>query len=163
MEAGPMGPIGALIQNALRGGDPGYGGAFSLNGSSAVREGMRGQMIQDAGARERAARLGLQARGDMDPSTYGFQSLMSQLGGQDQTARGMNAADLGMKQQQMQQYWQMLSQLLGGQFGSDQTERQGRWNAANQPSGWGQALGGLGSIGASLINPGGLLNSGGKQ
>ena len=135
MGAGPMGPMGALIQNAMRGGDPNYGGAFSLNGSSAVRQGMRGQMIQDAGAQERAARLGLQARGDTDPSTYGFQALMSQLGGQDRTAKAMSAADLGMKQQQMQQYWQMLSQLLSGQLGVDQTERQGRWSAAAQPSG----------------------------
>lgn len=151
-EQGALGPIGALVQNAFLGGDPNYGGAFSLNPPSAIMSQIRGQAVQDAGARERAARLGLQARGDADPSTYGFQALQSQLGGQRDTANAMNQADLGLRQQQLQQYWQLLSQLLAGQLGVDQTERQGRWNQANQPSPWGPALGG---IGAALAGRGG--------
>jgi len=150
-EQGALGPIGALLQQAFMGGDPNYGGAFSLNPPQAIMGGIRQQAVADAGARERAARLGLQSRGDADPSTYGFQALMSQLQGQDQTARTMGQADLGLRQQQLQNYWQLLSQLLSGQLGVDQTERQGRWNRASQPGPWGQIAQGAGTLAGSLF------------
>lgn len=158
MEAGPLGPMGALIQNAMRGGSGDYGGIFGTNPSAGAMAGMRQRMVQDAGAQERAARLGLQARGDADPSTYGFQALQSQLQGQGQVAQGMNQADLAMRQQQHDRYWQMLQQLLAGQLGVDQTERQGRWSAAAQPGVLGGALQGLGGLAAGAIGAGGILN-----
>lgn len=150
-EAGALGPIGALMQNAFLGGDPNYGGAFSLNPPSAIMAAMRGRMVDDAGAQQRAARLGLQARGDADPSTYGFQALMSDLQGQRNVAQGMNQADLSLRQQQLENYWRLLSQLLGGQISVEQTERSGRWGAANQPSPWGQVAQGAGGLAGAFF------------
>jgi hypothetical protein len=147
-----------LINNARNpGGDPNFGGAYSLNPPEAIMSGIRGQAVQDSGARERAARLGLQARGDTDPSTYGFQSLMSQLGGQDQTARTMGQADLGLRQQQLQNYWDMLTQMGNLQMGQEGQNRQSRaaWEAGGGRSGWGQAGTMLGQMAAAYIGRGG--------
>jgi hypothetical protein len=110
---GPYGTYDRLIQDALR------GGAFGMEPPSGIMAGMRGQAIQDAGARERAARVGLQSRGDTDPSTYGFQALMSQLGGQDQTAKAMSNADLGLRQQQLAFIQDLLKQWYSGRVSMD--------------------------------------------
>lgn len=154
-ENGALGPIGALLQNAFMGGDPNYGGAFSLNPPQAIMDALRGQTTRDQGAYERAARLGLQSRGDVDPSTYGFQALQSQLQGQDRASNQMNQNALALRQGQLDNYWRLLSQLLGAQVSTNQTEMQGRWAHANQPSGLGGALGGLGGLLGGLGGRGG--------
>ena len=154
-ENGALGPIGALVQNAYLGGDPNKGGAFSMAPPQYIMDAIRSRGIADAGAQERAARLGLQSRGDADPSTYGFQALMSQLGGQDRTAKSLSDANLALSQQQQQNYWDMLRQLLAAQVSTNQTEISGRWGQANQPSPWGQVAQGGGALLGSLFGKGG--------
>lgn len=143
-ENGALGPIGALLQNAFLGGDPNYGGAFSLNPPRAIMDSIRNQAFQDAGAQERAARLGLQSRGDSDPSTYGFQALQSQLRGQDRTSQALNQASLGLRQGQLDNYWRLLSQLLSGQLGAENANIGAR--AQQQRPGLGGLVGGLGGL-----------------
>lgn len=142
----PVFTIADLIRNAITGANPGFGGAFGLNPPAAIMEGVRGQAVADAGARERAARLGLQSRGDVDPSTYGFQALQSQLQGQDQTSRAMNQANLGLRQQQLQNYWGLLNAMLREGSATDRAYL----GAAQQQQGggfdWGGLLGGLGGF-----------------
>lgn len=133
------------------------GGAFGYNPPSAIMAGIRGQAVQDAGARERSARLGLQSRGDTDPSTYGFQALMSQLGGQDQTARTMSQADLGMRQQQLAFLQNLLGQALGANVSLEGQNRQSRaaWESGGGRSGLGQAAGMAGGLAGFLGGGGG--------
>jgi len=135
-----------LITHGVRGDMPGYGGAFSLNPPQGILDSARQQQVSDAGAQERAARLGLRSNPNTDPSTYGFQSLISQLQGQSNTSRNMAQADMGLRQQQLQNYWNLLSTLYGGHQGALNT-------IASQPqqqSGWGQFLGGIGNaVGAA--------------
>lgn len=115
-------------------------------------QGIRQQAVADAGARERAARLGLQSRGDIDPSTYGFQALQSQLQGQGQTAQAMSQADLALRQQQQENYWRALMAMLG-EYGQNQRTYIGTEAQRAGPGfDWGglaggiRALGGLGSM-----------------
>jgi len=140
-----------LLRNAVTGGDPNFGGAFGLNPPQAIMDAIRSGAIADAGAQERAARLGLQSRGDADPSTYGFQALMSQLGGQDRTARTLSEANLGLRQQQLQNYWNMLRMA----FGDAEASNRARIGAgAGQGGGfdWGGLIGGVGSLAGLLGN-----------
>lgn len=155
--SGAVGPAGGLLEMAFLGRNPNFGGAFSLNPPQAIMDATRQQMISDAGARERANRLNLVGRSSVDPSTLGFQSLMSQIAGQSELSRGLGAADLGLRQQQLQNYWDLFNRLIAGQLGVDLTERQGRWQDAAAGSGLGQFLGGLGSLGGALLSPGGYL------
>ena len=152
----PANAIWNLLTSAGTGGDPNFGGAFGLNPPAAIMEGVRGQAVADAGARERAARLGLQSRGDQDPSTYGFQALQSQLRGQDQTSRAMSEASLGLRQQQLQNYWQLLNALLREGSASDRAQL--------NPGGgggfdWAGLVSGLGGLAAGGL-PGGLIGYG---
>lgn len=99
--------LAALIARA------GGQGAFGLNPPEAIMNQVRQRSVADAGAQQRAARLGLQSRGDVDPSTYGFQALQSQLGGQAQTANAMSNADLALRQQQLGFLQALLGQYAG--------------------------------------------------
>lgn len=113
--------INNLITHGVRGDVPGYGGVFGLNPPPEIMNAIRTQAVGDANAQQRAARLGLQSRGDIDPSTYGFQSLMSDLQGQRGTAQALNQANLGLRQGQLDNYWRLLNSLLGAQQGLEQT------------------------------------------
>lgn len=128
-------------------------GAYGFAPPSGILAAIRGQAVQDAGARERSARLGLQSRPDTDASTYGFQALMSQLGGQDQTARAMSQADLGLRQQQLAFLQNLLGQYLGSNVSLEGQNRQSR---AAWESGGGRS--GLGSLGPALGNVAGSID-----
>lgn len=105
--------INNLITHGVRGDMPGYGGVFGINPPPEIMNALRSDMIGDANANQRAARLGLQSRGDADPSTYGFQSLMSDLQGQRGVSDAMNRANLGLRQGQLDNYWRLLLGMLG--------------------------------------------------
>lgn len=147
--------VGRIIGNAYAGGD----GAFGMNPPPGILAAIRGQAVQDAGAREQAARRGLQTRGDTDPSTYGFQALMSQLQGQDQTARTMSQADLAMRQQQLQFLQSLLGQYMGNNTALEGQNRQSRaaWESSGGRSGLGQAA----QMGGALFGGGGWPFGGG--
>ncbi len=136
------------IWNLLTGNDPNQGGPFSLNPPQAIMDAIRQQGIADAGAQERSARLGLQARGDVDPSTYGFQALQSQLGGQARTSQALNQANLGLRQGQLEQYWNMLQALLREASASDRAKLQPQGGGGFD---WGGLLGGLGNVAGAVF------------
>jgi hypothetical protein len=150
----PAWGIAGLLQHAAGGGDPSFGGAFGLNPPEAIMSGVRSRAISDAGARERSDRLRLAGRSDVDPSTYGFQSLMSGLQSGSDISRSLGAADLGLRQGQLENYWRMLMALLGEGGTSDRAQLQ-----ANSGGGfdWGGLARGAGQIGGSLLMPGGYF------
>jgi hypothetical protein len=75
-----------------------------------ITEMLRAQAIQDAHAQSRSARLGLMGRSDVDPSTYGFQALMSDLQGQGQVANAVNQSTLQQQMSQQEFIRRLLSQ-----------------------------------------------------
>lgn len=158
-------PNGAreLVADIIAGGKYGmglHGGIFGPNPPPGILAAIRGQAVQDAGARERSARLGLQTRGDTDASTYGFQALMSQLGGQDQTARAMSGADLALRQQQLAFLQNLLGQYLGAGNAWDMQNRQNAFQGSQRPGFLGQAAGALGGL-AGMAFGGGMPSGGG--
>lgn len=70
------------------------GGGFGAQGDPRITQMLRSQALQDATAQGRSARLGLLGRSSVDPSTFGYQSLMSDLNSQGQVANAMNQAQL---------------------------------------------------------------------
>ena len=163
--AGPWTPKNAyeLIGDIIGGGKASQGmngGAIGVNPPPGILAAIRSQGSRDAGARERSARLGVQsqaARGESDPSTFGFQALMSQLGGQDQTARSMSQADLGLRQQQLAFLQNLLGQYLGSNVSLEGQNRQSRaaWEAGGGRSGLGQAAGIAGQAAGAYFGGGG--------
>lgn len=103
---------------------------------------LRQQAIQDAQAQARSARLGLMGQTTVDPSTYGYQSLMSDLQGQKQVADSVNQAQL----QQSLAFQQFIRSLLEQQ---NQSEWSAYMNAQNQPGVFG-SLPGVGSVVGAL-------------
>ena len=119
-------------------------GMFGTEPPAAMMNALREQGIADAGAQARSARLGLAGRSDVDPSTYGFQSLMSDLQGQGQVAQNMSRANLAARMQQMQFLQRLLSQAIGGQQGLQMAE-------LSQPGfDWGGLMGGAGQTAAGI-------------
>lgn len=128
--------IAALILQA------GSGGAFGLEPPAALMKSIRGRAVRDAGAQERAARLGLQSRGDTDPSTYGFQSLLSQVQGQRSVADQLGNADVALRAQQLQFLQDLLKQYYGGETGIRGAEA----SRPEQGSSWLDLVPGIGSL-----------------
>lgn len=91
-------------------------GAFGPHPPQAIMDATRQRIIADNAAQARSARLGLMGRTDVDPSTYGFQALMSDLQGQRNLQQGLSEADLKLRQQQME----FLQKLLFGEQGFQQ-------------------------------------------
>lgn len=135
----------AIIGRML--GEAGGQGMFGQQGDPRITAMLRQQAIEDAGAQGRQMRLALQSRTDIDPSTYGFQALMSGLQGQDQVSKAMNQAQLQQSLSAQQWYRNMMAQLLqsqmGGQFGVAQAYA-GR--PPEQGFDWGSLLGGAGQL-----------------
>ena len=162
MSSGPFAAIQDLLKYGMMApGDPNRpwwpeGGAFDINPPSEIMGGVRQRAVQDAGAQERAARLGLQSRADIDPSTYGFQELQSHLQGQQGVQNQLGAADLGLRQQQLENYWRLLNSLLGS-YGGIESAKYG------QPKGGGGLGGFLGGVGGLLGGISGLGGGGGKK
>lgn len=161
MQGGPWATIQELLKYGFLGpgssGQEGFGGVFGVNPPSEIMGGVRQRAIQDAGAQERAARLGLQSRGDIDPSTYGFQTLQSQLQGQQGTQRALGEADLGLRQQQLENYWRLLNSLLGA-YGGIETAKYGQ---PKKQGGLGGVLGGIGGLLGGISGLGGGGGGGG--
>jgi hypothetical protein len=155
--------INALLTHGTLGDAPGYGGVFGINPPQGIMDAVRQRAISDAGASQRAGQLSIAGRSDVDPSTYGFQSLMSQLQGGSDVSRALGQADLGLRQQQLQNYWNLLNAQLGAHTSQLNTEVGGRWAHANQPGFLGQLAGGVGGLLGSISNPFGGGGGGGAQ
>lgn len=155
----------SLLNEMLRG-RLNSGGVFGMGGQNPLLMQLRQMMMRDAGAQQRSARLGLMGRSDVDPSTFGFQSLMSDLGGQGRTSDAMSRAQMGLQQQQLQNYWGMLGQRGGQDFQAWQGELDRdlqKWLAQQQQPGfdWGGLASGLGSLaGAAIGGPQGAAIGG---
>jgi hypothetical protein len=104
------------------------GGMFGQQGDPRITAMLRSQALQDATAQGRANRLGLLGRSSVDPSTFGFQSLMSDLNTQGQTANAMNQATL--QQALAAQDW--YRNLFGGSAMGTQGYQNQRELAAQQ-------------------------------
>jgi hypothetical protein len=101
---------------------------------------IRSQAISDAGAGQRAAQLQLAGRSNVDPSTFGFQNLMSQLQGQSDISQSLSHAQTQMQQQQQQRLYDILGKYYQGQLG--------QYLGNNNSGGfdWGGLLQGLGGL-----------------
>lgn len=143
--AGPVHPVNPGLINSWDIISELLKGAFSsgmLDPNSPQRMGaIRSRAISDAGANERAARLSLAGRSDVDPSTYGFQSLMSQLKGGSDISQALSRAQLGMQEQDINRLMNLLGQYYSGQVGI--------FTGQNNSGGgfpWGTVLSGLGTL-----------------
>lgn len=137
--------MGYLLRQAAQ------GGMFGQQGDPRITAMLRSQALQDATAQGRANRLGLLGRSSVDPSTFGFQSLMSDLNTQGQTANAMNQATLQQALAAQDWYRQMFGGAAGrGQQASIDLARQ--WAAAQQAAGQQPkfGLGDLAKIGGQL-------------
>lgn len=117
--------MGYLLRQAAQ------GGMFGQQGDPRITAMLRSQALQDATAQGRSNRLGLLGRSSVDPSTFGFQSLMSDLNTQGQTANAMNQATLQQALAAQDWYRQMFGGAAGrGQQASIDAALQ--WAAAQQ-------------------------------
>lgn len=108
---------------------------------------LRSQAIQDAAAQGRSTRLGLLGNASVDPSTFGFQSLMSDLQGQGQVAGAVNASTL--QQQLLEQ--EFIRKLLTQQSAQDAAIQAAREGRPPQPVfDWGGALAGAGALASAF-------------
>lgn len=128
------------------------GGMFGQQGDPRITAMLRQQAIADAGAQGRSARLGLLGRSDVDPSTYGFQNLMSGLQGQGQVANAVNQAQL--QQSLGAQDW--YRNLFSGSAGNTQNYQNQR-NLAQQQAGFRPPKNLLGDIAGSAGTAAGAL------
>jgi hypothetical protein len=134
-------------------------GAYGPNPPQAIMEAVRQRLIADSAAQGRSARLGLAGRSDVDPSTYGFQALMSDLQGQQNVSRGMNDADLQLRMKQME----FLQRLLFGEQQGGWGQVLGRENRAQEGFDWMGTLQGLGSLAGGYVGGGGGREAGNNQ
>lgn len=91
-------------------------GFFGAEPPQSILDAVRQQSIADSQAQARSARLGLMGNASVDPSTYGFQALMSDLQGQQNTAKAVNDANLALRMKQMD----FLQKLFAGELGFQQ-------------------------------------------
>lgn len=133
------------------------GGGFDPMGDPRITARLRERAIGDTNAQQHAARVGLIGRSDVDPSTFGFQSLMGDLNSQGNVARMTGDAEL-QQALAMQQFYQNLfgQSALGtqnAQAAREQAAHQGRIQRGLQGGGfdWGGFAGGAGKLAGAFF------------
>lgn len=135
-----LGSISNIMQGLIR--NAGAGGAFGMNPPQGIMDAMRQRAMSDYGAQQQQSRLALQANQGIDPSTYGFNSLMSQYQGQKGVQDQLGQGDLALRQQQLQ----FLQQLMGQGLGFQQGKEVATINRPRQGTDWGGIIGGIGNL-----------------
>lgn len=116
-------------------------GFFGANPPQGILDSIRQRIIADNAAQARSARLGLMGNASIDPSTFGFQALMSDLQGQQNLQHGLSSADLALRQQQLDFLQKLLMQQAG--FGAQQVLQR---EQPGQGFDWGGLAGGAGTL-----------------